>query len=240
MKTWLALILCKAELDIGLPVGWVDLDAMGPGAMLERLQLLGVTDDQIEDFLYYEPSQMLDKPMLDEITATIAEPRHPPLRHRRVQPHPRPARPRLRKNPDVETFWRTVADPICQAPAPPPSSSTTSSRTPTTAANTASGQNAKPPARSSTSASNPSSSSGKAAPAAPSSTSTKTAPATSNAPTSAGSSSTPPPPAKSPTASTPTKATSRTARSAPPPSWRKSPGNSNAKPNRYPPSKSKR
>ena len=57
MKTWLALILCKAELDIGIPVGWVDLDAMGPGALLDRLRLLGVQDDAIADrFLYFEPS----------------------------------------------------------------------------------------------------------------------------------------------------------------------------------------
>jgi hypothetical protein len=119
MKTWLALILCKAELDIGLPVCWVDLDAMGPGAMLERLQLLGVTDEQIGDFLYYEPSQMLDKAMLDEITATIAS--------RGIRLFVIDAfNPILgllgfdyEKTRDVEQFWRTVADPICRAGAAP-------------------------------------------------------------------------------------------------------------------------
>jgi len=61
MKTWLALILCKAELDIGLPVGWVDLDAMGPGALLERLQLLGVTDEQIDTMLVGNPRRIFEQ-----------------------------------------------------------------------------------------------------------------------------------------------------------------------------------
>jgi len=120
MKTWLALILCKAELDIGIPVGWVDLDAMGPGAMLERLHLLGVEDDQIEaNFLYYEPSQMLDKPMLDEVTTTIQE--------RGIRLFVIDAfNPILgllgfdyEKTRDVEKFWTSVADPICAAGAAP-------------------------------------------------------------------------------------------------------------------------
>jgi hypothetical protein len=31
LKTWLALILAKAELDAGYAVAWADLDAMGAG-----------------------------------------------------------------------------------------------------------------------------------------------------------------------------------------------------------------
>ncbi len=120
MKTWLALILCKAELDIGLPVGWVDLDAMGPGALLERLQLLGVTDEQIaDDFLYYEPSEMLDTPKIQAVAATIAERQirlfvidafNPILSLHGLEPN---------STPDIETFWRTIADPIATAGAAP-------------------------------------------------------------------------------------------------------------------------
>jgi hypothetical protein len=119
MKTWLALILCKAELDIGLPVCWVDLDAMGPGAMLERLQLLGVTDEQIGDFLYYEPSGQLTATPKTDLTATIAargirlcviDAFNPILNLHGLDPN---------ANPDIETFWTAIADPICRAGAAP-------------------------------------------------------------------------------------------------------------------------
>lgn len=120
MKTWLALILCKAELDINLTVAWVDLDAMGPGALLERLQLLGVDDQAIgERFLYYQPSEMLDPAKLTAVTATITERGvrlfvidafNPILGLHGLNPN---------DTPDIETFWRTIADPICQAGAAP-------------------------------------------------------------------------------------------------------------------------
>jgi hypothetical protein len=119
MKTWLALILCKAELDIGLPVCWVDLDAMGPGAMLERLQLLGVTDEQIGDFLYYEPSGQLTATPKTDLTATIAargirlcviDAFNPILSMHALDPN---------SVTDVEQFWTHIADPICRAGAAP-------------------------------------------------------------------------------------------------------------------------
>jgi hypothetical protein len=120
MKTWLALILCKAELDIGLPVGWVDLDAMGPGALLERLQLLGVDDDTIaENFLYYEPSEMLTPEKTRAVTDTIEargirlfviDAFNPILSLHGLDPD---------KNPDIEKFWRHIADPITRAGAAP-------------------------------------------------------------------------------------------------------------------------
>lgn len=37
LKTWLALILAKAEMDAGYPVGWADLDAMGAAVLGGRL-----------------------------------------------------------------------------------------------------------------------------------------------------------------------------------------------------------
>jgi hypothetical protein len=120
MKTWLALILCKSELEEGFPVGWVDLDAMGPGALLERLQLLGCPDEQIDNgFLYYQPADMLDPAKLAELEQTIAGRRirlfvidafNPILSLHGLEPN---------STPDIETFWRTIADPICRAGAAP-------------------------------------------------------------------------------------------------------------------------
>lgn len=121
MKTWLALILCKAELDIGLAVAWVDLDAMGPGAMLQRLRLLGVTDDQIQDgFLYYEPDKPLNKDTYTQPLADLIEERqirlcvidafNPILAMHGLDPN---------VTTDIETFWQLYADPICDAGAAP-------------------------------------------------------------------------------------------------------------------------
>jgi hypothetical protein len=60
LKTWLALILAKAEMQIEIPVAWVDLDDMGAGAILQRLRAIGVTDTEThEQFHYYQPEQML-------------------------------------------------------------------------------------------------------------------------------------------------------------------------------------
>lgn len=120
MKTWLALILAKAEMDVGLSVGWVDLDAMGPGAMLERLRLLGCDDDAIsERFLYYQPAESLDPAKIREIAETVADRQirllvvdafNPILNLHNLDPH---------STTDVETFWRTICDPISNAGAAP-------------------------------------------------------------------------------------------------------------------------
>lgn len=120
MKTWLALILCKAELDIGYPVAWADLDAMGPGSMLERLQLLGADRDTIhENFLYYQPSEMLDPAKKEEIEDTISSRQirlfvidafNPILTLHGLDPF---------STRDVEKFWTSIADPICRAGAAP-------------------------------------------------------------------------------------------------------------------------
>lgn len=120
MKTWLALILCKAELEIGHPVIWADLDAMGPGAMLERLQLLGVDDNNIDqNFHYIEPSEQLGTTQLKEIEELIEDQGvrlfvidafNPILSLHQLDPN---------TTTDVERFWRTYADPICRAGAAP-------------------------------------------------------------------------------------------------------------------------
>ncbi len=120
MKTWLALILCKAELDIGLAVCWVDLDAMGPGALLARLRLLGVEDQAISDrFVYYQPDKPLDARHTEPIAETIHD-RHirlcvidafnPYLAMHALDPN---------STTDVEKFWQLHADPICNAGAAP-------------------------------------------------------------------------------------------------------------------------
>lgn len=118
MKTWLALILAKAELDLGKTVGWVDLDAMGAGAMLERLTLLGVTEQTIDErFLYYEPSDMLDPSKKLELTETITDRKirlfvidafNPILNLHGLD---------MNSTKDIETFWVHIADPICKAGA---------------------------------------------------------------------------------------------------------------------------
>ena len=60
LKTWLALILAKAEMDAGYSVAWADLDAMGSAELLSRLRALGVDDNVIDQrFLYYEPAERL-------------------------------------------------------------------------------------------------------------------------------------------------------------------------------------
>jgi hypothetical protein len=120
MKTWMALILAKAEMEIGLPVAWADLDAMGPGAMFERLKLLGVDPALIHShFLYYQPSEMLDPAKIAEVASTVADRGvrlfvldafNPFLSMHGLEPN---------STPDIDTFWRTIADPISRAGAAP-------------------------------------------------------------------------------------------------------------------------
>ena len=73
LKTWMSLILAKAEMDAGYAVAWADLDAMGSGELLQRLRALGVRDDVIDrQFLYYEPSERLVDRRLVEVCGEIA------------------------------------------------------------------------------------------------------------------------------------------------------------------------
>jgi hypothetical protein len=120
LKTWLALILAKAEMDGGYAVAWADLDAMGSGELLSRMQVLGVEDHVIdEQFLYYEPSERLVDDLLDEVCGTIAargvrlfvvDAFNPILNLHGLDPG---------STSDIETFWREVATPITQAGAAP-------------------------------------------------------------------------------------------------------------------------
>lgn len=120
LKTFAALILCKAEMDADLPVAWVDLDAMGAGELLARLRALGVADDVINKlFLYYEPNERLIADLLAEVCADIAERRvrlfvidafNPMLNLHGLDPN---------STSDVETFWREVATPLTAAGAAP-------------------------------------------------------------------------------------------------------------------------
>lgn len=120
LKTWLALILAKAEMEIGVPVAWVDVDAMGAAALLERLRALGVDDDITDElFLYYEPEESLRAELLEDVCGDIAgrgvrlfviDAFNPILNLHGLDPS---------STPDVETFWREVATPITSVGAAP-------------------------------------------------------------------------------------------------------------------------
>jgi hypothetical protein len=120
LKTWLALILAKAEIDAGYPAAWADLDAMGEGEILARLRLLGVTDEQISrQFIFYAPDGSLTGRALEDVVAEVIgrqmrlfviDAFNPALSLHGLDPS---------STPDVETFWREVAQPICDAGAAP-------------------------------------------------------------------------------------------------------------------------
>src|SRR5439155_10767997 len=119
-KTWLALILAKAEIEAGFPVCWVDLDAMGRSEILSRLRALGVSDERIaSSFLYFEPEERLAEQALLDVVAVVAERNvrlfvidafNGMLSLHGLDPN---------STPDVETFWREVATPICKTGAAP-------------------------------------------------------------------------------------------------------------------------
>ena len=107
-------------MDAGYSVAWADLDAMGAAELLSRLRALGVDDDVIDQrFLYYEPAERLVDDVLEDVTADISERAirlfvvdafNPMLSLHGLDPN---------STPDIETFWREVADPICRAGAAP-------------------------------------------------------------------------------------------------------------------------
>ncbi len=120
LKTWLALILAKAEMDAGYAVAWADLDAMGAGELLDRLRLLGVSDETIsERFLHFEPTETLKNGRLDDVCALlrdravrlfVVDAFNPMLNLHGLDPS---------STTEVETFWREVAAPITLAGASP-------------------------------------------------------------------------------------------------------------------------
>jgi AAA domain len=120
LKTWLALIVAKAEMDVDLPVAWADLDAMGAGELLDRLRALGVEDSRTEKlFRYYEPSERLVDDLLAEVCDSIGagggrlfviDAFNKMLGLHGLDPS---------KTTDIEAFWREVADPLTKAGAAP-------------------------------------------------------------------------------------------------------------------------
>jgi hypothetical protein len=112
---------------IEIPVAWVDLDDMGAGAILQRLRALQVPDPVINDFFfYYQPDQRLYDTkqekrteqftdVLNSLATTgarlmVIDAFNPMLSLHGLDPN---------STPDIETFWREIADPIAkQAPAP--------------------------------------------------------------------------------------------------------------------------
>jgi hypothetical protein len=111
-KTWLALILAKAEMEFGRPVAWIDVDGMGPGDLLERLRALGVPDELTSRaFLYKEPDERVDH-ALPDLTAEMRERGvrlcvvdafNSFLRMHGLDPN---------KTPDVDACYAEVVDPI--------------------------------------------------------------------------------------------------------------------------------
>jgi AAA domain len=120
LKTWLALILAKAEMDAGHAVAWADLDAMGSAEILARLRALGVDDETTSRlFLYFEPTETLKQGRLEDFCALLAERDvrlavldafNPMLSLHGLDPS---------STPDVEAFWREIATPITTAGAAP-------------------------------------------------------------------------------------------------------------------------
>jgi hypothetical protein len=120
LKTWLALILAKAEMDAGYAVAWADLDAMGAGELLDQLRLLGVPDEMIaQRFLHYEPTETLKQGRLDDVCALlrdravrlfVVDAFNPMLNLHGLDPT---------STQDVESFWREIATPITTAGAAP-------------------------------------------------------------------------------------------------------------------------
>jgi hypothetical protein len=116
LKSWFALVLAKAELDIGYSVAWADLDAMGAGELLARLRALDVPDEVISSrFLLYEPDSPLRDDALDAFLAEITEANvrlfvvdafNSMLGLHALDPN---------KTADIDRFWRQVAQPICDA-----------------------------------------------------------------------------------------------------------------------------
>jgi hypothetical protein len=72
LKTWLLLAAAAAELEEGRGVLWVDGDDVGVGAVLERLRLLGATDEVIaERFAYMRPEEPFDGGALMDVLELV-------------------------------------------------------------------------------------------------------------------------------------------------------------------------
>jgi AAA domain len=118
LKTWLALILAKAEMDVGHPAVWADMDAMGAGEVLSRLRALGAGDEEIAgSFHYFEPQEPLAGQALAglcelirarDVRLAVFDAFNAMLSLHGLDPN---------STPDVEAFWREVATPLTVAGA---------------------------------------------------------------------------------------------------------------------------
>jgi hypothetical protein len=110
LKTWLALAAAVEEMKAGRGVVWVDGDDVGPGAVLERLRLLGAEDAAISERLaYFLPDDPLDvacrQGVLDLIRdrscrLAVFDGFNPLLHLHGLDPN---------KGPEVETFYVLLA-----------------------------------------------------------------------------------------------------------------------------------
>jgi len=118
LKTWLLAICAKAEMELGLPVVWIDVDGMGPGKILERLQAIGCSDEMIHElFRYKRPRTALAGAALDSLVAevvacgvrlVVVDSLDPLLLRNGLEPN---------SGSDIETFWSEVADRLTEVGA---------------------------------------------------------------------------------------------------------------------------
>ncbi len=74
LKTWLMLAAAAAELRQGRGVLWVDGDDVGPGALLERLLLLGAGESMIDTrYAYVRPDEPLTEERLVDVLDVVRE-----------------------------------------------------------------------------------------------------------------------------------------------------------------------
>lgn len=72
LKTWLLLFAAIEEFAAGNGVVWIDCDDVGKPAILERLRIIGATDDAIsERFAYILPDEPLADAYLADVLAVI-------------------------------------------------------------------------------------------------------------------------------------------------------------------------
>lgn len=120
MKTWLALIIAKAEIEQEQPVVWVDVDDMGAGALLQRLRSLAVPDQHIHDyFMYYQPDEALRGHLMADFLmqltvlgarVMIIDAFNPMLSLHGLD---------FMSTTDIQAFWREVAEPITKTGCAP-------------------------------------------------------------------------------------------------------------------------
>lgn len=73
MKTWLCLAACVSEIKAERGVIWADLDGMGPREIAARLIALGVSEEELDRYLYFtNPEGQLEDAEVMELLAWSA------------------------------------------------------------------------------------------------------------------------------------------------------------------------